>query len=238
MKIAVIGAVGGEVAGSAYMVQTRKARMLVDCGLFQGGKAAEAKNRPPAKVQSRLDAVVITHGHLDHSGRLPLLAKLGYKGPVLREDLKTLTTCVTAEQSKTINQCPVPCLVMVGAGMCDAGRILHHLRQNLWRPETSVIMVGHQARGSLGRLLIDGAEQVNIFGEKVAVKAKVYTLGGFSANAGQTDLLARVDAVAASKPVMAITHGEDTQRQSLAQLIKRQCKLKTVLLEQGDIIEA
>jgi metallo-beta-lactamase family protein len=99
-------------------------------------------------------------------------------------------------------------------------------------------MVGHQARGSLGRLLIDGAEQVNIFGEKVAVKAKVYTLGGFSAHAGQTDLLARVDAVAASKPVMAITHGEDTQRQSLAQLIKRQYKLKTVLPEQGDIIEA
>ena len=82
MKISVIGAAGGEVTGSAYIVQTKKARVLVDCGLFQGGKRAEAKNRLPVKVQSKLDAVVITHGHLDHTGRLPLLAKLGYKGPV------------------------------------------------------------------------------------------------------------------------------------------------------------
>jgi metallo-beta-lactamase family protein len=82
MRINVIGAAGGEVTGSAYMVQTKKARVLVDCGMFQGGRKAEAKNRPPVKPQAKLDAVVITHGHLDHSGRLPLLIKLGYKGPV------------------------------------------------------------------------------------------------------------------------------------------------------------
>jgi metallo-beta-lactamase family protein len=156
----------------------------------------------------------------------------------LREDLKTLTACVTAEQSKNINRCQGPCLVMAGAGMCNAGRILHHLKQNLWKPETSVLMVGYQAHGSLGRLLIDGAKQVNIFGEKVAVKAKIYTLGGFSAHAGQTDLLAWVDAVAASKPLMVLTHGEDSQRLALAQRIKKQYKLKTVLPVQGDIIEA
>ena len=84
----------------------------------------------------------------------------------LREDLKTLTACVTAEQSKAINQTPGPCLVMAGSGMCNAGRILHHLKQNLWKPETFVLMVGYQAHGTVGRQLVDGATHVKIFGEK------------------------------------------------------------------------
>src|SRR4029434_6851922 len=82
MKIATIGAAGGEVTGSGYIVQTKQARILVDCGLFQGGTKAEALNRRPATPNRKLDAVFLTHGHLDHTGRLPLLAKMGYTGPV------------------------------------------------------------------------------------------------------------------------------------------------------------
>ena len=82
MKITIIGAAGGEVTGSAYMVQTKTSRVLVDCGLFQGGKRSEALNRPPLQPNRKLDAVLITHGHLDHTGRLPLLSKMGYTGPV------------------------------------------------------------------------------------------------------------------------------------------------------------
>jgi metallo-beta-lactamase family protein len=164
------------------------------------------------------------------------LLKLIHEKP-LREDLKTLTACVTADQSKAINDCHGTCLVMAGAGMCTAGRILHHFKENLWKPETFVLMVGYQARGSLGRLLIDGAEQVSIFGEKIAVRATVRTLGGFSAHAGQTDLLGWVDAVAPSKPTMVIIHGEDNQRQVLSQSIRKQYRLKTILPMQGDIIE-
>src|SRR5262249_23573188 len=82
MKITLVGAAGGEVTGSCYIVETKQARILIDCGLFQGGKKSEALNRPPTTPNRTLDAVILTHGHLDHTGRLPLLAKLGYTGPV------------------------------------------------------------------------------------------------------------------------------------------------------------
>ncbi len=462
MKIKVIGAAGGEVTGSAYVVQTKQARVMVDCGMFQGGKRMESKNRLPAKIDTWLDAALITHGHLDHTGRLPLLVKAGYQGPVyatkatcemsslilrdaariqagdaerenrirmrqgkpqyeplytpdevetiigqfkavpynkpvavapgvqayfseaghmlgsasvqlvvdedgrkkkivfsgdlgprtdpmlreyepfsdadmvflestygnhdhrpfretveefvdiirvaiekqgkiliptfavgraqlliallswmfrrkgikpfpifldspmaieatkiytkhfelfdeellkfikekpMKEDLKTLTVCVTPDQSKKINQVSGTCLVMAGAGMCTAGRILHHFKQNIWKPETFVLIVGYQAKGSLGRQLVDGEKQVKIFGEKINVNATIRTMGGFSAHAGQADLLNWVSAVAPSKPQMVLIHGEDPQRQTLSECIKKQFKLKTQMPMQGDVIE-
>src|SRR5262245_27699974 len=82
MKITIVGAAGGEVTGSAYYVQTKQASVLVDCGLFQGGRKSEALNRPPIGPKQKLDAVLLTHGHLDHTGRLPLLAKRGHTMPV------------------------------------------------------------------------------------------------------------------------------------------------------------
>jgi metallo-beta-lactamase family protein len=121
--------------------------------------------------------------------------------------------------------------------MCTGGRILRHFKENLWRPETHVVIVGYQGRGSLGRRLVEGAQRVNIFGERIAVRAQVHTLGGFSAHAGQTDLLKWFDAVAPSKPQVVLIHGEDGPRTTLAGLIRERYGLPSVLPKQGDVID-
>jgi metallo-beta-lactamase family protein len=462
MKITIVGAAGGEVTGSAYYVETKQASLLVDCGLFQGGRKAEALNRPPTTPRQKIDAVLLTHGHLDHTGRLPLLAKRGHTAPVyatpatiemtslilrdsakiqandnerrnrkrqrageppqeplytpehaetiiqcfrpipyqqlvtvapgvqaiwaesghmlgsasiqllveedgktkrvifsgdlgprsapilkeyepfrqadmvflestygdhdhrpftetveefvrivkdaverrgkilvptfavgraqlltsllawmfrkqkvrpfpifldspmaieatniyvrhrelfddamtkfitekpLRADLKTMKLCATAEESMKINDVAGPCLIMAGAGMCNAGRILHHLKQNLWKPETHVLIVGYQSHESLGRRLVEGADLVSVHGEKVAVAAEVHTLGGFSAHAGQTDLLKWFSALAPCRPKVILTHGEDGPRAALAKKIQQQFRLPSKLPRMGDVIE-
>lgn len=138
----------------------------------------------------------------------------------LREDLRTVRLSVTADDSKALNDVPGPCLILAGAGMCNAGRILHHLKQNLWRPETHVLIVGYQSEGSIGRQLVDGRKEVSLFGEKIAVRGKVHTLGGFSAHAGQTDLLEWFSHLAPARPRVILTHGETKAREALARLLR------------------
>src|SRR5688572_5746193 len=121
----------------------------------------------------------------------------------------------TSEDSMRLND-RQRIVILSASGMCEGGRILHHLRHNLWRRSTDVLIVGFQARGTLGRALVGGARNVRIFGEPVAVKARIVTLGGFSAHAGQTELLGWVAPMAASGARVALVHGEDEKRAALA----------------------
>jgi metallo-beta-lactamase family protein len=452
MKITVHGAAGGEVTGSAYLVQTREAIALVDFGMFQGASKVENYNRLPRPgAFAKLDAVVLTHAHLDHTGRLPLLTRAGYQGPIhatpatmeiadlilrdsahlqkadaerqnrrrkrqgqslieplygqqdvervralyrplgyneptalapgiavraveaghmlgsvsiemtveedgkkqvvvfsgdlgprgaplhrdpvpfkhadvvfmestygdrdhrslretavqtrevvkkaveaggkilvpvfavgrtqlllyllagafqrgtlspfpiyidspmaieatkiygkhselyddealamrqsgdLRENLETAQFCPTAEDSRALNDLTGPCMIMAGAGMCTGGRILHHFRHNLSRPETTVLIVGYQGHGSLGRQLVDGKPAVTIFGEKIPVRSSVHTFGGLSGHAGQSDLLRWIESMAASGPRVFLTHGEEKGRKPLGKIIEERYKLK------------
>jgi metallo-beta-lactamase family protein len=142
----------------------------------------------------------------------------------------------TPQDSMKLNDMPGPCLIMAGSGMCNAGRILHHLKHGLPKPETVVTIVGYQADGSLGRLLVDGAKSVRIFGEPVEVNARIHTLNGFSAHAGQTGLLKWFGYLAPSKPIVVLTHGEARGREPLAELIRKRHGLTPILPMQGDVI--
>ncbi len=151
--------------------------------------------------------------------------------------IKTIQFCETADESKALNGIAGPCLIMAGSGMCTAGRILHHLKHNLWKEGTTVIFVGYQAPGSLGRVLIDGKEQVSIFGEKIAVRATIRSLGGFSAHAGQSDLLNWFSSVAPSRPRTILIHGEDRARKPLARLIQQKWSIEPQLPTTGDTLQ-
>lgn len=152
-------------------------------------------------------------------------------------DLSTVKAARTAEQSKAINGVEGTCMVIASSGMCNGGRILHHLRRNLSRPETSVIIVGYQSKGSLGRQLVDGADEVYIFGDRIPVRASIHTLGGFSAHAGQSDLVRWFDVVAQSRPRVVLTHGEDRGRNALAGIIHKRHNLDVQTPMQGVVIQ-
>ena len=120
-------------------------------------------------------------------------------------------------------------MIIAGSGMCTGGRILHHLKHNLWRPEAVVLIVGYQAAGTLGRLLVEGARRVQIFGESIAVRAQVHTLGGFSAHAGQSELLDWLAPMAPRQPHVMLTHGEERARNALARQIAERFAITATL---------
>jgi len=155
----------------------------------------------------------------------------------LERDKGYIRPVASPEESKRLNEMAGPIMIIAGSGMCNAGRIRHHLRHNLWRPETSVLIVGYQAEGTLGRKLVDGARTVSIFGERVAVRAGIHKLGGFSAHAGQSDLLKWFNTLAPARPKVVLTHGEDKAREPLAKIIRNTYGLKPFLPQYGDSVE-
>jgi metallo-beta-lactamase family protein len=155
----------------------------------------------------------------------------------LRRGLETVRPCVSAEDSRELNTVAGPCMIMAGSGMCNGGRIMHHLRHNLDRPETTVLVVGYQSPGSLGRRLVDGEKNVSIFGEKVAVRGAIHTLGGFSAHAGQDELVQWFASMKAARPQLILAHGEDRARQTLARRIESEHGIGARCPNLGETIE-
>jgi metallo-beta-lactamase family protein len=126
----------------------------------------------------------------------------------------------TAE-SIAINQIKSGAVILAGSGMANGGRVLHHLKHNLWRQESSVVFVGYAATGTLGRRIIDGQKDVRIFGEEIHVAAHIYTIGGFSAHADQQGLLAWHRSSGMPQRTFLI-HGEDDARKALASQLQAQ----------------
>jgi len=141
-------------------------------------------------------------------------------------DMPNLRFTSTTKESIAINEKQGSAIVIAGNGMCTAGRIKHHLKHNLWRRGASLVIVGYQAEGTTGRRIVEGAKQVKVFGENISVRAKVFTIGGFSAHADQKDLLEWVGHFE-SRPRVFLTHGEPASSQALADKITEIYGLQT-----------
>jgi len=139
-------------------------------------------------------------------------------------DMPNLRFTPTTKESMAINAAKGSAVIIAGSGMCTAGRIKHHLKHNLWRPGASIVIVGFQAKGTTGRKIVDGAKQVKIFRENVAVRARVFTIGGFSAHADQEDLLEWVSHFE-SNPRVFVVHGEAAASTALAEKIQERLHL-------------
>ena len=142
----------------------------------------------------------------------------------------------TAEQSIAINEAEGPAIVIAGNGMCTAGRIKHHLKHNLWRKGASLVIVGFQAAGSLGRRLVEGDRTVRIYGEKIAVHARVFTIGGFSAHADQTTLLDWLGHFQNPKMQVYVIHGEPSASESFASLVNARLGFSAHVPAIGEVI--
>jgi len=125
----------------------------------------------------------------------------------LHSFLPTLRYSSSTEESVALNQLASGAIIIAGSGMCNGGRIRHHLKHNLWRKQSHVIFVGFQAMGTPGRALVDGEKFFNIGGDKIAVAASIHTMGGFSAHASQSQLLNWLSHFTGQKPRLYLVHG-------------------------------
>jgi metallo-beta-lactamase family protein len=197
-----------------YLGQLRRSGKIPECSIYLDSPLAiditEVYRRHPQCLDTKLRELI-------DSGKRPFL----FEG---------VSFTRTTEESKRLNDMR-GAIIMAGSGMCTGGRVLHHLRHNLWREESSVLIVGYQARGTLGRALVEGAKRVRIYGEETAVKARIYTINGFSAHADQAGLL-RWLAPCRGKRALLV-HGENHALAALKSLAQEELGMEAEIARLG-----
>lgn len=145
-------------------------------------------------------------------------------------DFKNLKFTRTSQESQMLNMDSSSKIIISASGMCEAGRIRHHLKHGLWNSKNSVVFVGYQANGTLGRSLVDGAKEVNIFGEPIMVGAEIYNLEGFSGHADKDGLIAWLRGLQKKPHDIFLVHGELESKEGFAQLVKDQLGWDTTVV--------
>lgn len=131
-----------------------------------------------------------------------------------------LKLSITSDESKAINFDDEPKVILSASGMCEAGRIRHHLKHNLWRPESTILFVGYQSIGTLGRVLVEGAQEVKLFGEPIEVRAQIKTLAGMSGHADKDGLIEWITSFQEKPRKVFVVHGEDAVCTAFAECLQ------------------
>ena len=162
--------------------------------------------------------------------------RLQAKGVKRIEDWLPVLRCTPSpEESMAINRIKSGAIIIAGSGMCTGGRIVHHFKHKLSRPGCHLVFPGFQAKGTLGRQIVDGASSVKVLHQRIAVGAQVHTLGGFSAHAGQSQLLDWVKHFD-HHPELYLVHGELEKMQTLQQVLQQQLHWPASIAEPGEQI--
>jgi len=151
----------------------------------------------------------------------------------IKHSLPNLHFTRTADQSRELNYLRTGAIIIAGSGMCTGGRIRHHLLRNISRPECHIVIVGYQAGGTPGRQLVEGAQTLRLFGEEHPVRAKVHTIGGLSAHAGQRALLNWYDQFR-ERPPLVLVHGEAAAQVALKELVQTELAAPVHIAQEGD----
>ena len=146
----------------------------------------------------------------------------------------SLTAVIDSEESKKLNQRKESAVIISSSGMCEAGRIRHHLKHNIWRSDSTILFVGYQAEGTLGREIVDGAESVNLFGEEIMVNAEIAILKGTSGHADKNGLIEWASAFSSKPRGIFVVHGENETAQYFASMISSSLGVKAYAPELGE----
>jgi len=144
-------------------------------------------------------------------------------------DFENLHFTLSADESKQLNFSTEPKIIISASGMCEAGRIRHHLKHNLWRKEASIVFVGYQAEGTLGRRLLDGEKNVKLFGEDIKVNAEIYNIEGFSGHADKPSLLNWIGGFNEKPGNIFIVHGEKESKEAFAMEVKERFGINSII---------
>ncbi|MFA7201439.1 MAG: MBL fold metallo-hydrolase [Candidatus Paceibacterota bacterium] len=152
-------------------------------------------------------------------------------------DFTGLNFTVTTEESKKINSVPPPKIIIAGSGMSNGGRVLHHELRYLSDPQSTIIFVGYQPDHSIGRRIIDGAQEVSIMGDVVSVRARVEVLGGYSAHADQPLLLKWIQAIQPAPKTLFVVQGDSEEQKALQDVVIKELKIQAIIPKAGEVVD-
>ena len=210
---------GGNVVIPSFAVG-RTQEMLYFLRKIKVGRLVEGHENFPVYVDSPL-AVEATD--IFNENRMECFDEEAME--MVRENINPISFAglklsITSEESKAINFDETPKVILSASGMCEAGRIRHHLKHNLWRPECTILFVGYQAVGTLGRSIVEGADEVKLFGESIQVRAQIKKMAGLSGHADKNGLIEWISAFEEKPKKVFVVHGEDSVCTAFTECLK------------------